>query len=190
MQPFQPLASTGSLLRHQFLGTWGTGRSLYIPWTPAQAPLPDSSWALCSISSPREVHWFISQSAWACSPTYSFVGRPLKQKRINFSCLNQIHEKWDSKEHSPEFFPHLAPAGRHSSCPNIPTFSVNAQGSFTATLVHVLFHICCRAGVPMLGVIPQHWYMAWQYQWHTCTFESWKSPKRHKCGQSLVFAPF
>lgn len=86
--------------------------------------------------------------------------------------------------------PHVAPAGRHSSCPNAPTFSVSAQGSFTDTLAHVLFHTCCRAGIPMLGVTPEHWHMAWQYQWHACTLGSWKSPKRPKCGQSLVFAPF
>lgn len=87
--------------------------------------------------------------------------------------------------------PHLAPAGRHSSCPNAPTFSVSAQGSFTDTLAHVLFHICCRAVVPMLGVIPQHWHMAWQYHWHTYTLESWKSQKKDtNVAKSLVFAPF
>lgn len=86
--------------------------------------------------------------------------------------------------------PHVAPAGRHSSCPNVPTLSVSAQGSLTDTLAHVLFPICCRAGIPIVGVIPQHWRLDLQYQWHTSTPESWKSPKRHKCDQSLVFAPF
>lgn len=83
--------------------------------------------------------------------------------------------------------PHLAPAGRHSSCPNAPTFSVSAQGSFTDTLAHVLFHICCRAVVPMLGVIPQHWHMAWQYHWHTYTLESWKSQKKTQMWPSLWY---